>query len=82
MSEEKTPDVIGAGRKRLRMMRFNTHLRGQPIRVDAYAAQIVQPYVIEFDLFAHGTDEVLRWVLEPNELAAICAEIGRHRFGA
>ncbi len=69
-------------KERLRTMTFNTHLRGTPIRVRVYAAQIVQPFVLEFDVFREGVDDdLLCWVLEPDELAALCGEVARHRFG-
>lgn len=65
---------------RLRTMQFTTHLRGTPVTVRVYAAQIVHPFVLEIDVF--GADQLLKsWVLEPDELAALCSEISQHRFG-
>jgi len=49
-------------------MQFDTHLRGTTVIVRVYAAQIVQP--------------LLPWVLEPDELAALCGQIALHSFGA
>lgn len=61
-------------------MQFDTHLRETPITVRVYAAQIVQPFVLEIDVLG-AEGQLLQWVLAPDELAALCGEIARHRFG-